>query len=254
MHVCDVCVHQRVDILMRSITGDLNDSHVSGVIGSVSWWWCGTCVRTLVTLSQWSLQSPWPWRFSLQWCFSSCVCSWCLLNCLTVSLSVWLYFHRNLRFPQSSSSSRRSWICLYNPVSLWISDAGMVPMIFSTVLHLVTLTEMFWRTRTHPSPTLRSFFHALSFNVFVYYKCFLLFHLIAWLPCIPTPTRLPSALIFICLFISTLASLLVTHSPSSFLSDFPFSHDFLSHTSTSRQRWDSHKNSEEGGGGGAIST
>lgn len=182
MHVCDVCVHQRVDILMpQSITGDLNDSHVSGVIGSVSWWWSGTCVRTLVTLSQWSLQSPWSWRFSLQLCFSSSVCSWSLLNCLTVSLSDCLYFHRNPRFPQSGSSSRRSWICLYNPVSLWISDAGLVPIIFSTVLHLVTLTELFWRTRTHPSPTLRSFFsthsHLMSLcitNVFFFFLFFIL--------------------------------------------------------------------------------
>lgn len=168
---------------------------MSGVIGGVSRCWCGTP-------SHWSLLPPWPGIFSLRWCCSSYVWGWCLLNPLSISLSAWIHFHRNLRFPLSSSS-RRSWICLYNSVSLWISDAGSVPIIFSTVLRLVTLTEMFWRTGTHPSLALPPLFHTFSFNVSVYYSCCLLFpllHLIAWLPCIPTPTRLLSALIFILSF------------------------------------------------------
>lgn len=179
--------------------------------------------------------SPWPGIFSLWWCCSSCVWGWCLLSPLSISLSAWIHFHRNLRFPQSSSSSssRRSWICLYNSVSLWISDAGLVPIIFSTVLRLVTLTEVFWRTRTHPSLALPSLFHTFSFNVSVYYNCCLLFpllHLIAWLPCIPTPTRLLSALIFILSFHFP-SCLLACHTLPlflpfrlSFLTWFPLSH------------------------------
>lgn len=122
-----------------------------------------------------SLQSPWPGIFSLRRCCCSYVWGWCLLNPFSISLSAWIHFHRDLRFPQSSSGSRRSWICLYNSVSLWISDARLVPIIFSTVLRLVTLTEMFWRARAHPFLTPPSLFHTFSFNVFVYYNCCLLF-------------------------------------------------------------------------------
>lgn len=92
---------------------------------------------------------------------------------------------------------------------------------------------MFSRTRTHPSPTLCSLFHTFSFNVFMYYNCFLLFfsstsYSLTPLYSHPHPFAV-SAHFHSVFFISTLASLLVTLSPPSFLPDFPFSHDFLSH-------------------------
>lgn len=115
---------------------------MSGVIGGVCPCWGGTRLHTCLLGLEFSASDdvvPPVW-------------GWCLLNPLSISLSAWIHFHRNLRFPQSSSSSssRRSWICLYNSVSLWISDAGLVPIIFSTVLRLVTLRCSDAHEHIHP--------------------------------------------------------------------------------------------------------